>query len=171
MKPLYQIALVGAILFSPTAYGDTDNVSIELNGYSIHGAEKYWDKNRKIYRSYNSFNRGIGVKYGLTEYLDMVAGGYKNSYYKTSFYGGVVVKKDFHFDNVRVTPGVKVGLVTGYDGTENDRFVVGPMKTLPMIVPTLEFGYDNKYVSVGFVPDLVDDSVWVAMFQLGFRIK
>ena len=123
-------------------------------------------------RSYNSANYGAGLKYGFTDYVDGFVGFYDNSYYKTSFYAGVNIKRDFHpiDTKFRIAPGLKLGLVSGYDGTPDDDTTIGPGNTTPLVVPNVEFGYGRYYINTGFIPAIGEQSTWVVMSQAGIKI-
>lgn len=123
-------------------------------------------------RSYNSTNYGAGLKYGFTDYVDGFVGFYDNSYYKTSFYAGVNIKRDFYplDTKFRIAPGLKLGLVSGYDDTPSGDTTIGPGNTTPLVVPNVEFGYGRYYVNTGFIPAIGNKATWVVMSQAGVRL-
>jgi hypothetical protein len=123
-------------------------------------------------RKFNSANFGLGLKYGLAKYADAFVGFYDNSYDKTSFYGGVNIKRDFHpgGGKFRVAPGLKLGLVTGYAGTPDNDAAWGPGDTAPMAIPNIEVGYGSVYTNAGYIPAVGENSTWAVMVQGGIRI-
>lgn len=122
--------------------------------------------------NYNSANYGLGLKYGMAKYADAFVGFYDNSYNQTSFYAGVNLKRDFYpvGGKFRVAPGVKIGLVTGYEGTPDDDNAWGPGGTAPMAIPNVEVGYDRFYVNTAYIPKVGTATTSVIMVQGGIRI-
>ena len=109
-----KITIIAAALAfaSLPAAGD---VFLDINGTSKHSKDTYiYDG---VTHAYNSRNIGLGLTYGLNKYLDLSGGFYDNSYYKLSVYGGLTLKHDLLYGNFRITPGVSLGVATGYSDT------------------------------------------------------
>ena len=189
------------IFGSPNSNAAKGDFWLEVNGTSFHGESDYHDGYERRYgelrdlvghpgccianedytrlyvkeerrKNYNSANYGFGLKYGLAKYADAFVGFYDNSYDKTSFYGGVNIKRDFYpgGGKFRVAPGLKLGLTTGYEGTPDDDAAWGPGGTAPMAVPNIEVGYGSVYTNAGYIPAIGEQSTWVVMVQGGIRL-
>lgn len=88
-------------------------------------------------KEFNENNIGLGVAYGLNNNVELIAGGYRNSYYKSSFYAG----SDFHTSSKRtVRVGISAGVISGYPE--------GCLALLPNVV----FSTKPVRVKIGWYP-------------------
>lgn len=75
-------------------------------------------------RGYNEFNYGLGIEHTLSDEKWRVAGGfYRNSYFRTSWYG-LIVREVWSIGNWKV--GMAGGFLTGYTKGRADH-VVAPI--------------------------------------------
>lgn len=140
MKTIITIlALLAAI---PAQAGD---LYLDVNGYSWHSNDTYVYKGKR--HDYNAENSGLGLTYGLNKYVEASAGFYNNSYYKQTLYGGLKIKHDIVFGNLVVSPGLNVGVATGYADTpiHADYYQV-------VIMPAVRVTYRGMGLTVGYVP-------------------
>lgn len=102
---------------------------------------------------HNEFNPGLGLSYGINDYVDIL-GGYvhENSYKNSSIYGGFNLKYPFTFGWIRFEPGIGTALSTGYKNTPAAHITIGEF--MPWLLPniTTYFG-DRVYARVGYFPD------------------
>ncbi len=193
---VFRVSVVSAVLsvlsvlcFSPAQAAQGDKW-LELNGTSLHGDSSYfagWQRKptrvaddgtvlswRRAERRepYNSDNKGFGIRYGVNRQLDAFSGFYTNSYNKMSFYGGMQFKQPVHLGHGwYVAPGLKFGVVTGYDGLPDDGgFAPFNGKVKPLLAPTLEVGARHGFVNVGVVPAVSEDTTWMVMIQAGYKL-
>ncbi len=140
---------------------------IDANLASKHTSSSQYNYNGKT-GNYNERNYGLGVSYDMTGTFEATAGFFRNSYNKHSNYVGVKVKHDFNIRNMTVTPGVTVGLVTGYKNTE----VEAPLFQ-PIAVPSITVQYNNFRTVVGYIPLRLatDADTDVITFQIGYRFN
>lgn len=100
-------------------------------------------------RGYNEHNWGLGMEHGLTDRWRLVAGTYRNSYWRQTVYAGAAYEfasyGKWHF-------GTTTMIVTGY----------GP-RAEPVIFPAI--AYEDKHWGVNFGPVLPA----VIAVQLKFR--
>lgn len=145
MKTVFAVVwwfVVAIVVSAPALAGD---LYLDVNGYSWHGKDTYEYQGKR--HEYNSNNAGLGVTYGLIKYVEVFAGFYDNSYRRNSIYGGVKIKKDFMFGEITITPGINVGVSTGYEDTQvqADRYQVVAM-------PAVRILYRGVGLTIGYIP-------------------
>ena len=107
-----------------------------LGGASYHiGAREYTDKDTGEIRGFNEINPGIGVERSVTDHISLAAGVYNNSYHQTSAYGLVYLHTDPLTETGKLTVGVDVGVVSGYDGYIDERLIIGDTGVAVMVSP------------------------------------
>lgn len=157
--------IITILLFLATAPAQAGDLYLDVNGYSWHSKEEY------VYRGqpgkYNAHNTGLGVTYELTQYTEVFAGYYYNSFKRDTVYGGVKIKHDFAFGEVTITPGLNVGVATGYANTpaQSDYYQL-------VIMPAVRLTYRGVGFTVGYVPRIEKpnfDAVSAVTFQFNFR--
>jgi len=117
--------------------------SMDINTGSKHSDQTYGNN-----RYYNEDNKGLGVSYGYTKYLDVKMGFFENSYFKTSTYAGLVLNKDFYiFNDILISPGLGLMLTTGYDDTP-----VNAPTVAPIFHPSISFGHKLIRSTIGYIP-------------------
>lgn len=158
--------IITALIFlasSPALAGD---LYLDVNGYSFHSSDSY------VYRGkpgkYNPQNAGLGVTYGLAKNVEVFAGYYYNSFNRDTLYGGAKLKHDFAFGNVTVTPGLNVGVATGYENTpaQSDYYQV-------VIMPTVRVTYRGVGMTLGYVPRFEKENftaVSIITAQINIRV-
>ena len=84
------------VIFLCVGSPDYSKLWLDLNLGSLHGDEDYNVRDcstcEKEVKDYNAFNPGLGLSYGVNDYLDLSVGGYYNSFEKASFYSGGELK-------------------------------------------------------------------------------
>lgn len=137
MKIQLGVMLACCILMTDLSQAQDLYVSVPLTSYHA-------DRDA----GYNENNLGIGI-----EYDGFVAGYYKNSIHKDTFYAGYVYRP---IEYKYFKAGVLVGAMTGY--------------AIPvMAVPTVNIGTDDISVDFIFAPAFKDTSAFVGA-SLRFRI-
>lgn len=161
MKNIITVFLL--LVAAPAQAGD---LYLDVNGYSWHSKQNY------VYRgqagTYNPHNAGLGVTYGLSQYTEVCAGYYYNSFNRDTLYGGVKIKHDFDLGSVTITPGLNVGVATGYANTpaQSDHYQL-------VIMPAVRLTYQGVGLTIGYVPRLEKenfDSVSAVILQFNFRV-
>lgn len=160
---------IAAPVHASDKWSKSGYISIDINGYSKHSHDTYVYQG--ILREYNSKNAGLGVNYGLNKYVEAFVGFYDNSYNKNTFYGGAKLKHDFVMGNVVVTPGISVGVSTGYEDT-----VVQADKYQFIAMPTVRVTYRGVGLTIGYVPAIKNDSptyvpVSTITAQINIRVR
>ena len=150
-----------------TAYeASANDLWLDINVASYHaGSDGYCYQGECD--DFNEFNYGLGLSYELDDTFEATGGFFRNSYDKHSHYLGVKAKYDFARGDWALTPGLTVGLVTGYDDTE-----VEASTLQPMALPSVTVSYKRVRGTVGYIPlNLVSDDAGadVITFQLGVR--
>jgi len=90
-------------------------------------------------KDYNERNWGLGLERAVSENARLVAGAYRNSFYRTSAYAGIV------YAPLRVgvlSAGVVAGLVTGYQHTVS----LGLAPTVLIELPVTGVGLNALFV-------------------------
>ena len=153
-------------LFCSAVVAD-DNLLLDVNGYSWHSRDIYTSGGMS--REYNSMNTGLGLTKQVSNHVDVSAGVYENSYYKTSVYGCANFHLNFGGGALIVRPGVSVGIVTGYDNTPDNTGVVRPI-----VLPSLVASFNDFGVRFGFVPPFPrsggGSTVAVVTVQFQYRV-
>ena len=144
------------------------DVFLDVNGFSKHSQETFVYQGQQ--ETFNGDNAGLGVTAALSKHIDLKVGFYDNSYFHTTVYGGVNVKTEFSFGQMKFVPGVTVGLATGYDNT--------PMHSglfQLYVIPNIGIRFGSIGVTVGYIPgvSLASDSapVSVVTAQFQYQIK
>ena len=113
MKTCLSKALVIAITFlATTCWADT---WVSVGGGTDHFCHTC---------GYNNFNPGLGIQYGYTTDVKLIAGGYYNSFHKTTLYSGVVYQP-IQYGIVKF--GIAGAAVTNYSNLKV------PLMALPVI--------------------------------------
>jgi hypothetical protein len=138
MRPLiFTLALA-----SIPAHGET---TLDINGWSRHSAATYTHLGDT--RKYNSQNLGLGVTWSASRIFELSAGWYNNSYYQTSVYASARIKYDWNISKLIISPGVGIGIVTGYDSTPARAYAIQPLA-----LPNLRVSYCGYGVTLGYIP-------------------
>lgn len=134
------LAMLGCA--SPTR---ADDLFLDLNGISKHNKSTY------LYRGathdYNSRNTGLGLTAGLNKYFEASGGFYDNSYDRRSLYTSVTLKHDLPYRDFRITPGISVGVVTGYKHTP-----VHAATLQPSLIASVRATWRGVGFTVGYIP-------------------
>ena len=162
MKTILAAALV---LASFPAAGE---VFLDINGASKHSNDTY--RYRGVKHEYNSRNAGLGLTYGLNKYFDLSGGFYDNSYGRLSLYSGVTLKYDLLYGDFRVTPGVIVGLATGYGRTPVHASLLQPTLMAVVRVTWRGVGFTAGYMPASNMAEGVTP-VSVVALQANVQIK
>jgi len=155
---------------------------LDLNITGKHSRDYWWsmddDGPQKHY--YNEKNFGVGLAYGINDYIDLMGGSvFKNSYNKTSYYVGGNLKYPISlFSDTRLEIGVMVAGATGYMGTGQEKDTIEGI--LPYVIPNVTLiAEDTFYARVGWIPDLdghdtseypMDDRIEVITLQFGVKL-
>lgn len=138
---------------------------LDINLTSDHSMGYYIQNGKR--HTYNEHNYGFGITNELTDNLDFRAGVFENSFYRTSFYGAVNLKKEFGND-IKIVPGINIGLVSGYKGTIESN---STLRT--MVIPNMSIQVFYFRANVGYIPSTLvkPDGVNVTFFQVGWKFK
>jgi hypothetical protein len=122
-----------------SAQAAEDMWTVDFNVASVHSQENYYIDGAAT--PFNEDNQGLGIRYGLTDHVDVMAGFYDNSFHKTSVYAGV----EWHTSReYLVSVGVAVAAVTGYSGT--------PTETPLIFLPVVQLGQPEIGMRFGHMP-------------------
>lgn len=178
--------LVGMFL-AKDANAMDDQLWLDFNLASSHITRDYWwnedeDGNRHKH-DYNENNFGVGLSYGINDYIDAIGGTIiQNSYNNFSAYGAVNLKYPIYYKNAksfRVEPGVMLGIATGYKGTVQDRDTVAGLLPFTLLNVTVVFA-DFTFARVGWLPDIDgksteeypnNDRSGIITFQIGVNLS
>lgn len=133
-------------------------IILDTNGLSHHSLPEYYYQG-KIHK-FNSNNIGLGLTLPAKKFLDWKLGFYKNSYYKTTFYGGANAKVDLG----PFSAGLFLGLATGYNNT--------PMHSgffQPVVMPNVEVAFKHIGIMLGYLPATTNDIHSVSAYTLQFE--
>jgi hypothetical protein len=162
------------------AQASEGQVWLDLNVTGDHSRDYWWyekEDGTKVKQEYNEQNFGVGLSYGVNDYIDILGGTvFKNSYKKTSYYFGSNIKYPINlFSDTRLELGVMVAAATGYEGTIDEKSTVGGL--LPYVIPNITLiAEDTFYARLGWCPDLdgksdeeypVGDRVQIITLQFG----
>ena len=167
MKGSFIIMLALVVTMITTQGASANDLWVDINVASYHtSADSYCYQGECD--DFNEFNYGLGLSYELNELFEVTGGFFRNSYDKHSNYAGVKAKYDFDLGaGVALTPGLTLGVVTGYDDTE-----VEASTLQPMALPSVTVSYKRVRATVGYLPlTLVSDDseTDVITFQMGVR--
>lgn len=98
---------------------------------------------------YNEANYGLGIKHD-----QMIAGFYRNSHYRTSYYAGYEYRRSLF--------GMQLGLLSGYEDTELSTPSIKGVHVYAL--PMLVLGNDVQH-KIGLVP--VDQ--WTITYQIDWK--
>jgi hypothetical protein len=141
---------------------------LDVNLTSRHSRDTYFYERR--FHEYNSNNFGLGLSYDWSDWCDLKAGWFNNSYHKTSVYALVHPQYDFLRSPHRLfAVGAGVGAITGYDHTVDDLPPVSPMGILTLAIS------DERHwrATVGYLPFrlvLGDDHADVLTLQVSWKL-
>lgn len=157
------IAAIALLAALPAQAGD---LFLDINGYSFHSNETYKYNGKR--EKFNSQNAGVGLTYGMGKYIEASAGYFRNSFDKDTIYGSAKLKYSFNFGEVSVTPGINIGLATGYMDTpvQSDQYQV-------VVMPTLRLTYRGVGLTLGYFPQVEKENfiaVSVITAQINVRI-
>lgn len=159
---LFVAALAMVWVCSPARAGD---LFLDINGYSQHSRDTYRYRGR--IHDFNSRNAGLGLTVGLGNYFEVSGGFYKNSYDRTSGYLGAKLKHDFVLGHFRLTPGLSVGLASGYQHTP-----IHSAYLQPALITTVRLTYRGVGTTLGYIPRAnVDYGVPVSTVTLQINIQ
>ena len=141
--------------------------SLDVNGWSRHSNDTYKYQGKR--HEYNEQNTGLGLTYGISKHFEASTGFYENSYYRTSVYGAVMIKRNIYLDGgFIVTHGIQIGLATGYADTPAHaayfQFVA---------MPVVRLAYRRTGVTIGYIPRVNQDNgvpVSTIVVQANIRI-
>ena len=117
-------------------------------------------------RPLDDFNPGAGIECGLTPQWAAVAGYFRNSLDRPSFYGGILYTPEFlHWSWLRL--GAMGGIITGYN---YGRFGVGGPDngTGPVLAPVAITQFGRFAVNFILIPPIPQDNL---PFTVGFQVK
>jgi hypothetical protein len=131
-----------------------NRLSVTTGFLSHHTAQRH----SADHRGWNENNTGIGFEYRLTGNLDLAAGVYKNSVYRTSHYLQLVYTPDFaklHLGPVAIDAGLAVGAADGYPKRNHGRYAPAVLPVVSLTMP-LPGGMVARSVGLNFtyVPSL-----------------
>lgn len=130
--------------------------SVDLNTSSSHR-----DSSNNSRTFFNEENDGAGFTYGYSKHIDIKAGFFENSYFRTTVYAGAVLNQDFYlFNHFVISPGIGLIFATGYDNTPADAPIIAPI-----VHPSISFGYKYLRSTIGYIPY---DDARVITFQTQF---
>jgi len=119
---------------------------LDLNGSSYHfGSNSYCYRNKC--KGYNQENYGLGASYETSRHLELQGGFFRNSYYKHSNYFNIKIKQNVDVKQLKITPGIALGFVSGYKNTE-----VSTKLLIPFVLPTVGLSYRRMRVVAGILP-------------------
>ena len=141
---------------------------LDVNLTSWHSRGQYFHEGR--FQEYNARNFGLGLSYDASEWCDVKAGWFNNSYHRTSLYVLVHPRYDFvRSPKGMFAVGAGGGLITGYDGTVDDLARVSPMGILAFTISD-----ERRWrVTLGYLPFrllLGDNHADVLTLQAGWRL-
>lgn len=137
--------IIVAILLAAAVPAHAGDLYLDVNGHSWHSKNTYTYRGQQ--GEYNGQNPGLGVTYGLGNHLEAFTGYFVNSFQRATVYGGAKIKHDLVFGKVTVTPGLNIGIATGYDKTpaQSDYYQF-------VIMPAVRIVYRDVGVTLGYVP-------------------
>lgn len=130
-----------------SAQAGSGDVWLDMNIGSKHfgGSSGYCYQGRC--GSLNESNRGLGVSYEASDNLEAKAGFYENSYFNATYYIAAAYSANFRRNGFTVSPGVTVGLATGYDETR-----VMAMPVQPTAIASLKMQSKETRVVISYMP-------------------
>lgn len=130
-----------------SAYGAGGDVWLDLNLGSKHfgGSDGYCYQG--TCGSLNQNNPGIGMSYEYTDNVELKAGYYENSYFKTTAYLAVTASANYRSHGFSLSPGLTVGVVTGYDETR-----VMADQVQPVAMASLKLQYREVRAILTYLP-------------------
>jgi hypothetical protein len=157
--------LVAALSLAAISSANAGDMWVEINGLSRHiGGDTYtWQGETK---KYNEVNPGLGLGIPLHKNIEAKVGFYENSYDITSAYAGGFFHLNMNLGELKVEPGVTLGVVTGYSETVEQAMRVQPIGYL-----NVQVGYRGVRLGVGYLPSrLAGGDVDVVTLNLGLRL-
>ena len=157
------------LLLLPFSVNAEPTTWLELNIGSRHADDTYPTADGDV--SYNEKNYGIGITVPIKDdkYFSYTLGFFKNSFYKTSVYGGIDIHGD-HTNGLNI--GIIMALITGYGSASYDDPQGGRTRSfsnvMPMFYPYLAYRYELINVKVGVFP--IGDSI-VPTFSIGIALN
>lgn len=139
---LFITALALGVACSPARAAD---LFLNISGTSQHSKENYFY--RGVSHEYNRRNTGLGLTVGLNKYFEASGGFFHNSYGRWSTYGSVTLKHDLTHNHFRITPGISVGLATGYRHTP-----VHAATLQPAFIASVRATWHGVGFTVGYIP-------------------
>ena len=121
-------------------------------------------------RDFDEFNPGAGIECERTPQWAVVAGYFRNSLDRPSFYGGAMYTPQFlHWSWFRL--GAMGGIITGYN---YGRFGIGGPnnRTGPVLAPLAITQFGRFAVNFILIPPIPDDNLpFTVGFQVKYRVK
>ncbi len=173
--------IVLALIFSHHAKAAEGDLWVDFTVGTNH-SRGYWvddSTGTNIEKDFEENNPGIGLTYGINDYIDIGAGNvFKNSYDNNSVYVAANFKYPFPMPGtpMRLEPGIMAIFATGYNDTPEDKYTIGG-DILPIPLPNMTLVIDDKFhARVGWMPDIdgdsddgTDDRVGFWLLQFGVR--
>lgn len=109
--------MIAALLLSSctAAIAAQGDVWLDVHGVSYHDKAGRCYTEAGVCKKFNEFNRGVGLSYGAQDWLEVSAGYYRNSYDENTVYMSGTLKHDIPIGNFTVSPGLRLGIATGYE--------------------------------------------------------
>lgn len=146
---LAMVAAMVAVHFFARAMADT-YLTVPFASYHMPQSE---DRAKR----YNEANVGIGFEQTITEDWRAAIGTYRNSLYRTSYYGGVSY---LPIQAAGARLGTSIGLVSGYNAA-----------VLPVVAPTAAIERNGIGINLVFIPPIPGRGVpGVIGLQLKWRL-
>lgn len=148
---------------------------VEIHLASQHTSyETFWTEEEEVELNENNYGIGISIPIANNEYFSATAGGYKNSYYETSYYGGVDIH-GAHTDGFN--GGLILGILTGYgkystsstSTADATRYSSGA-NIIPMMLPYVAYRYKMINAKVGAFPTGNMDGT-ILTFSIGIALN
>ncbi|MHB0978435.1 MAG: hypothetical protein ACYC1K_03500 [Minisyncoccota bacterium] len=141
MKPL----ILFLAIMLPHNISTAGELYIDINGKAWHDNKTY--RYEKQTFNYNENNLGLGLTYSIHKYIEISTGYYYNSFRRNTLYGAAKLKYDIKYKAFTITPGLGLGLVTGYEDTPVKADIIQPV-----VIPVLRIVYEKVGLTIGYLP-------------------
>lgn len=155
--------LAAAVIFTLPTQADT---FLDINGFSQHSLP-YYNYVGERHR-FNGNNAGLGITHEVFPNVEAKVGFYNNSYQKESIYAAANFKLSWVAKGISFSPGVLVGLASGYSNTPMHSGVLQPY-----VMPNFQVRYRHAGVMLGYIPGASSgkDEKPVSVLALQFQYK